>query len=139
VLEKYPHDVKVVFKNFPLRNHRFAMKAAIAALAAQSQGKFWEFHDLLYQNYKQLSDQKIQEIAQEVGLNLEEFEKKINDPATARQVGQDLLEGQEIGVRGTPTVYINGIRLKNRSLYGFEEAIDRQLEKLGKTTAKPAS
>jgi protein-disulfide isomerase len=115
------------------------MKAAIAALAAQSQGKFWEFHDLLYQNYKQLSDQKIQEIAQEVGLNLEEFEKKINDPATARQVGQDLLEGQEIGVRGTPTVYINGIRLKNRSLYGFEEAIDRQLEKLGKTTAKPAS
>ncbi|MEJ2102016.1 MAG: thioredoxin domain-containing protein [Desulfobacterales bacterium] len=139
VLEKYPHDVKVVFKNFPLRNHRFAMKAAIAALAAQSQGKFWEFHDLLYQNYKQLSDQKIQEIAQEVGLNLEEFEKKINDPATARQVGQDLLEGQEIGVRGTPTVYINGIRLKNRSLYGFEEAIDRQLEKLGKTTVKPAS
>ena len=48
VLEKYPQDVKVVFKNFPLRSHIFAEKAAVAALAAGDQGKFWEFHDLSY-------------------------------------------------------------------------------------------
>jgi len=139
VLEKYPHDVKVVFKNFPLSSHNFAMKAAVAAMAVESQGKFWEFHDLLFKNYNRLNDQKIQEIALAVGLNQEEFEKKKNDPAIIRQINQDLFEGQQAGVRGTPTVFINGIRLKNRSLQGFQEAIDNQLEKLGKTAAKPSS
>jgi len=139
VLEKYPHDVKVVFKNFPLSNHKFAMKAAVAAMAAESQGKFWQFHDLLFKNYNQLNDQKIQEIALAVGLNQEEYEKKKNDPAIARQINQDLSDGQQAGVRGTPTVFINGIRLKNRSFQGFQEAIDQQLEKLGKSAGKKSS
>ena len=139
VLEKYPEDVKVVFKNFPLRNHKFAMKAAVAALAADSQGKFWEFHDLLFENYNKLSDQKIQEIAQTVGLNLEEYEKKKNDPAIKRKVNQDFSDGRKAGVRGTPTIFINGIRLRDRSLKGFQAAIDKQLQKLGKTATKPSS
>jgi protein-disulfide isomerase len=139
VLEKYPQDVKVVFKNFPLRNHKFAMKAAVAALAAEGQGKFWEFHDLLFENYNKLSDQKLQEIAKAVGLNLEEYEKKKKDPAIERQVKQDLSDGRRAGVRGTPTIFINGIRLRDRSLKGFQAAIDKQLEKVGKTTTKPAS
>jgi len=139
VLEKYPEAVKVVFKNFPLRNHKFAMKAAVAALAAESQGKFWEFHDLLFKNYNQLNDQKIQEIAVAVGLNQEEYEKKKNDPAIERRVRQDLADGQRAGVRGTPTVFINGMRLKDRSLQGFQAAIDKQLEKLGKNATKPSS
>jgi len=139
VLEKYPDKVKVVFKNFPLRNHQFAMKAAVAAMAAESQGKFWEFHDLLFKNYNKLNDQKIQEIAQAVGLNMEEYEKKKSDPAIERNIRQDLLEGQRAGVRGTPTVFINGIRLRDRSLQGFQAAIDKQIEKLGETTPKPSS
>ena len=139
VLEKYPNDVKVVFKHFPLRNHKFAMKAAIASMAAESQGKFWQFHDLLFENYNKLSDQKIQEIAQTVGLNLEEYEKKKNDPAVKQKVNQDFSDGRQVGVRGTPTVFINGIRLRDRSLKGFQTAIDKQLEKLGKTITKPAS
>ena len=139
VLEKYTEDVKVVFKNFPLRNHKFAMKAAVAALAADSQGKFWQFHDLLFKNYNKLSDQKIQEIAQAVGLNMEEYEKKKNDPAIKRKVDQDFSDGRQAGVRGTPTVFINGIRLRDRSLKGFQTAIDKQLQKLGKTATKPAS
>jgi protein-disulfide isomerase len=139
VLEQYPQDVKLVYKNFPIRSHKFAMKAAIAALAAGEQGKFWEFHDLLFKNYNQLSDQKIQEIAQAVGLNMEEYEKKKNDPAIKRKVNQDFSDGRQAGVRGTPTIFINGIRLRDRSLKGFQAAIDRQFEKLGKTTTKPAS
>ncbi len=139
VLEKYPEDVKVVFKNFPLRNHKFAMKAAVAALAAESQGKFWEFHDLLFENYNKLNDQKIQDIAVAVGLNLEGYEKKKKDPAITRQVRQDLSNGQKAGVRGTPTIFINGIRLRNRSLKGFQAAIDKQLQKLGKTATQPSS
>jgi protein-disulfide isomerase len=139
VLEKYPQDVKVVFKNFPLQNHKYAMKAAVAALAAESQGKFWEFHDLLFKNYNKLNDQKIQDIAVAVGLNLEEYEKKKKDPALQTQVRRDLADGRRAGVRGTPTVFINGKRLRDRSLNGFQAAVDKQLEKLGKTTSKPAS
>ena len=115
------------------------MKAAVAALAADSQGKFWEFHDLLFKNYNKLSDQKIQEIAQAVGLNLEEYEKMKKDPATEKKVRQDLSDGRRAGVRGTPTIFINGIRLRDRSLKGFQTAIDKQLQKLGKATTKPAS
>ena len=139
VLEKYPQDVKVVFKNFPLRSHKFAMKAAIAALAAESQGKFWEFHDLLFENYNRLNDQKIQDIAVAVGLDIEEYEKKKKDPAIERRVKQDLSDGRQAGVRGTPTIFINGVRLRDRSPKGFQTAIDKQLEKLGKSTTKPAS
>lgn len=139
VLEKYPEDVKVVFKNFPLRNHKFAMQAAIASLAAESQGKFWEFHDLLFKNYNKLSDQKIQDIAVAVSLNLEEYEKKKNDPAIKRKVNQDFSDGRQAGVRGTPTIFINGIRLRDRNIKGFQAAIDKQLQKLGKTTTKPSS
>ena len=67
VLEKYPKQVKLVFKNFPLRNHRYAKKAATAALAANRQGKFWEFHDRLMENATRLNDKKIEDIAKELG------------------------------------------------------------------------
>jgi protein-disulfide isomerase len=139
VLEKYPNDVKVAFKHFPLRNHKFAMKAAIASLAAEGQGKFWQFHDLLFENYNKLNDEKIQEISVTVGLNQEEYEKKKKDPAIQQRVNQDLSDGRRAGVRGTPTVFINGIRLRDRSLKGFQAAIDKQLKKLGKAVPKPAS
>ncbi len=139
VLEKYPKDVKIAFKNFPLQNHRFARKAAVAALAAGSQGKFWEFHDLLFENYNRLNDLKINEIALAVGLNQEEFDKKRKDPALERKIRQDLSDGRRAGVRGTPSVFINGIRLRDRSLKGFQAIIDKQLEKRGKTATKPSS
>ena len=115
------------------------MKAAVAAMSADSQGKFWAFHDLLFKNHNQLNDQKIQEIALEVGLNQEEYEKKVKDPAIQQRVGQDLSEGRQAGVRGTPTIFINGRRLKDRSLKGFQAAIDKELQKMGKTATKPSS
>jgi len=139
VLEKYPDDVKIVFKNFPLRNHKFAMKAATAALTAESHGKFWEFHDLLFKNYNKLNDQKIREIALELGLDQTEFEKKMKDPKITEMIRQDVREGAQAGVRGTPTIFINGRRLNDRSLKGFQAAIDKELKKHGKKDAKPTS
>jgi protein-disulfide isomerase len=139
VLEQNPANVKIAFKNFPLRNHKFAMPSELAALAAGEQGKFWEFHDLLFENYNKLNDQKIQEIAQAVGLNQEEYEKAKKDTAIQGRVRQDLSDGRQAGVRGTPTIFINGIRIKDRSLKGFQAAIDKQLQKLGKTVTKPSS
>ena len=77
VLEKYPAEVKYVFKNFPLSSHKFARPAAVAALAAGRQGKFWQFHDKLYQNYNRIDQQKIQDISLELGLDTVQFEKDI--------------------------------------------------------------
>ncbi|MEW6671446.1 MAG: thioredoxin domain-containing protein [Thermodesulfobacteriota bacterium] len=130
VLEKNPNRVKVVHKNFPLQNHKFAQKAAEAALAADRQGKFWPFHDRLFDSYNQLSEQKIQEIAVSLGLNMEQYNSDLKSPAIRARVGQDFQDGNQAGVRGTPAVYINGRVLKNRTLTGFQEIIDKELGKI---------
>ncbi len=119
--------MKLVFKNFPLRNHKFALPAAIAALAANKQGKFWELHDQLYENYNRLSDQKIREIAQQVGLDMEKFDKDMKDPELKALVERDFQEGAGAGVRGIPTIFVNGRQLKNRSFEGFQAAIEKEL------------
>jgi len=115
------------------------MKAAISALAAGSQGKFWEFHDLLFENYNKLNDRKIEAIVQSLGLDELEFEKSVKDPVLQRKVRQDLLDGQQAGVKGTPTVFINGRLIMDMTLRGFQTAIDKELKKIGKNDSKPVS
>jgi protein-disulfide isomerase len=136
VLEKNPKDVKLVYKNFPLRNHKFARPAAIAALAAGKQGKFWEFHDRLFKDYNRLNEQKFQEIAGELNLDMEKFEKDQKDPEILALISRDMSEGAQVGVRGTPTLFVNGRLLKNRSLAGFQDMIDKELKKAN-ATSKP--
>ena len=129
-LERNPTTVKVVYKNFPLQNHKFARKAAAAALAADRQGKFWPFHDRLFDSYNKLSDEKIQEIAVSLGLNMEAFTNDLKNPAIQTKIQQDFQDGNRADVRGTPAVYINGRVLKNRTLAGFQEIIDKELKKI---------
>lgn len=129
MLEKNPSTVKIVYKNFPLRNHKYATTAAVAALAAGRQGKFWQFHDELYLIYKELNDEKILEIAQKLALDLEQFETDIKDPAIRQMVQQDYQEGLQNGVKGIPTVYINGKQMRSRSLNDFQIAVDKELAK----------
>jgi protein-disulfide isomerase len=129
VLEQFPNNVKLVFKNFPLRNHPYAMKAAIAALAAGNQGKFWEFHDLLVKNYDRLSDEKIKEMATSLNLDEKKFEEDLKGPKIKNKIRQDQIDGINAGVRSTPTIFINGRLLRNRSLEGFRELIEKDLKK----------
>jgi protein-disulfide isomerase len=129
VVEKYPQKVKEVFMNFPVRSHKYAETAARAALAAYKQGKFWEFHDKLFENANQLNDEKVREIAKELNLNMEQFEKDWQSEETLAKVRSDIDQGSRIGVRGVPAVFINGRQLKQRSLEGFSEIIDKELEK----------
>ena len=128
VLEKNPDSVKLVFKHFPLRNHKFARPASIAAIAAARQGKFWEFHDLLFKDYNRLNTQKIREIAQQLNLDMEKFDMDQKDPQIEKIINRDLSEGNRVGVRGTPTVFINGRLLRNRSQAGFQAMIDKMLK-----------
>jgi protein-disulfide isomerase len=135
VLEKNPDTVNVVFKNFPIRSHKFAAKAAMAALAAGEEGKFWEFHDMLFQNYNRLNDQKIDEIAVSLGLDQAKFAERKNAPEFREQIRKDSMQARMVGVRGTPTIFVNGRKLRNRSLEGFQTLIDQELQK----AAKPKS
>jgi protein-disulfide isomerase len=129
VLDKHPQDIKLVYKNFPLSNHKFARKAAAAALSAHNQGKFSAFHGRLFENYQSLDDAKIEEIAQELSLNMEEFNQDRTDAGIQQLIIRDMREGQRAGVRGTPTLFINGKRVTNRSLEDIEAAINAELEK----------
>ena len=129
VLEIYSKDVKLVFKNFPLRNHNFAKKAAVAVLAARRQGMFWEFHDQLFSNFNRLNDQTVRENALQLKLNLEEFEKDIKNPKLVAMINQDIRLGARVGVKGTPTVFINEKFLRERTLNGFQSLIEKELKK----------
>jgi protein-disulfide isomerase len=129
VLEKYPKEVKLVMKHFPLPMHDFARKAAFAALAAAKQGKFWEFHERLYSNQSSLNETKIQEIAKELNLDIEKFNQDLKDQTIEPLIDRDIKDGQEEGVRGTPTIFINGKLLSNRSIQGFQQAIENELKK----------
>ena len=128
MLEKFPLQVKLVFKNYPLRQHAFAKKAAVAAFAARRQGKFWEYHDLLFENGESLSDQKFRDIARELGLDLERFEKDISDLKIVARINQDIRLGAYMGVRSTPTVFINGHVSRARTLEALEAAVKNALD-----------
>jgi thiol-disulfide isomerase/thioredoxin len=125
VHQRYPKDVRIVFKNFPLRSHRFAAQAAMAALAAHDQGQFWPFHDRLFQHYNRLNLKKVEEIREELGLDADRFEAKMKEPALQGLIRRDMAEGNAAGVSGTPAVFINGKRYRGaRSLEAFQGAIE---------------
>jgi len=111
----------------PLRFHKFADPSARAALAAFKQDKFWDFHDELF-GAEKLSNDLINNIAVKLNLDIAQFNKDMNSPEVRQQVKKDLLDAQKAGVTGTPTVFINGKKLKNRSLQGFQAMIDKELK-----------
>ncbi len=130
LLEKYPDQVKIVFKQFPLKSHRHAKQAAAATIAAEAQGKFWDFHDRLFENYNKLDDKKIRAIAVELGLDMAAFDGSLAHPATNATIQKDLSDGVKAGVRGTPAVFLNGKRTDRRSLKDFTRAVEKELAKL---------
>ena len=111
--------------------HQFA-RAAAAALAADKQGKFWEFHHELFKNFNKLNDEEIEKIAEELKLDLEKFNTDRKSPAVSALITRDMNDGRKIGIRGTPTVHINGKALKIYSLIGFKQMIDAELDKKAK-------
>jgi protein-disulfide isomerase len=103
--------LRFVFRNFPITtSHPHAEQAAEAAEAADTQGRFWEMHDLLYENQKRLRDQDLRAYAERLGLDLELFDKELAEHVHAERVHEDFLSGVRSGVNGTPTFYINGAR-----------------------------
>ena len=129
MIEKYPKDIKIVHKNFPLRNHQFARPAALAAMAAHKQGKFWPFHDKIFENYNRLSDKKLDEIAKELGLDMVKFKNDMKSPAVVSHIEKDLRDASLAEVRGTPTIFINGRAPQGRSMEIYSDIIEKELRK----------
>ena len=115
MLEKYPQKVRLIFKNYPIRNHKLAQPAAKAAMAAGNQGKFWEYHDKVFENYNKLSDEMLVQFAKELNLDMNRFRKERGSKKIASIINRDLREASRIGVRGTPTIFVNGKRLGQES------------------------
>lgn len=130
LLEQYPTQVKVVFKQFPLRSHKFADQASRATIAAAEQGKFWPFHDLLFENYNRINDSKIEEIRTTLNLDADRFARAMSAEPTTQTIKADIDDGQAAGVRGTPTLFVNGQLLRDKSLRGMRRAIQQALDRL---------
>ncbi|MCF6186329.1 MAG: thioredoxin domain-containing protein [Desulfobulbaceae bacterium] len=122
-----PETVKLAFKHLPLRMHDQAEPAALAAIAAQNQGKFWQMHDALF-GVEKLTKETIEAAAASIGLNMEQFKKDLADPVTKQRLYKDMADAKKADVSGTPTLFINGQRIKNRSLPAMQAIIDRELK-----------
>ena len=130
LMKMYPKEVKVVFKNLPLPFHDKAKPAAKAALAAQQQGKFWEMHDLLFQNQQDLSDEAFIKYAGDLGLDIEKFKAALNSPEIDKLVEADADQARKLGVNGTPGFFVNGVLVSGaQPLPAFKAIVDRWLKK----------
>jgi len=109
ILNKYPSQVRLVYRNFPLPQlHPNAEKAAEAGLCAADQGQFWQMHDLLFQTQDQLKEADLKTKAAQLKLNVEAFDSCLASGKNADKVKQDLYAGAKLGVTGTPALFING-------------------------------
>ena len=111
--------LRFVFRNFPIStSHPHAEQAAEAAEASAAQGRFWEMHDLLYENQTQLRDQDLHAYAEQLGIDVERFDKDLAEHVHAPRVHEDFMSGVRSGVNGTPSFYVNGAR--HDDSYDFE-------------------
>jgi protein-disulfide isomerase len=129
VLKAYPNDVKLVYKDFPLSFHQNARNAAKAARAAGEQGKYWEMHDLIFENFSKLNDAIYKDFATRLNLDINKFTADFNSNKYDALIQQDINLGRKAGVTGTPTLYMNGKRMQRRSFEDFKRLIDGYLKK----------
>jgi protein-disulfide isomerase len=128
-VEEYVEDgaLRVEWRDFPYLGQE-SLNAAVAARAAQEQGKFWEYHELLYRNQSGgFSVEKLLGLADEAGLDVERFEEDLSSPDRyTKVVAEDFREGQERGISGTPTFVINGQVIAGlQPVEVYEDAIER--------------
>lgn len=135
VVAKYNDQIKFQFRNFPLVSlHQNAFAAARAAEAASKQDKFWQMHDLLYENQNQWAEsnnptQYFKQYAQQLGLNVDQFNKDYSSNAVNDAINADTAAGNKLGVQGTPTFFLNGKQIDvTASVSSFESQIQKAID-----------
>ncbi len=140
-MQRYVNDgtLRLEWRDFPYLG-RESRRAAVAARAAQEQGRFWEYHDVLFENQKgenngAFSDENLVAFAEEAGLDVEHFEEVLESGKYDEVVEEDFREAQEAGIQGTPSFTVNEQRLVGpQPLEAFEQAIEEELQKAGGET-----
>lgn len=134
--KKYGKDISYVFKHFPLSFHQKARPASKATWAAGKQGKFYEFHDELFENQSKLGEELYVQIAKDLGLNIDKFNKDRNSDEAEKAINEDMEAGKAIGIRGTPGFVLNGVKILGAYPVEHFEKVISALEKEGKTAKK---
>ena len=121
--------VRMIYRDFPLNFHKNATKAAEAAECAEEQGKFWEYHDKLYENQNALGNVSLKQYAKDLGLNVADFTFCLDSGKKTQEVKKDVQDGISYGIQGTPTFFINGIKLVGAQPYeNFKQVIEQELK-----------
>ncbi len=129
LVKTYPEKIRVVFKHYPLSFHKQARAAAAAAMAAENQGQFFAFRYRVAPHYRVLGDSLYLAVAKEIGLDMERFKREmVMTPEANEKIEVDMELGRRLGVRGTPTLFVNGKLAQDRSFEYFVAAM-RQAEK----------
>ena len=124
----YPGKVKVAFRHRPLPMHEHARLAAKASLAAEAQGRFWEYHDVLLTHRDALDRASLEGYARTLGLDLARFGRDLDDPRAEARISADETQAARLHVEGTPTAFVNGRRIVGaQSLAVYRAAVDRAL------------
>lgn len=140
LLKAYPSQVKLVFMQFPLDQHAQAGIAAMAALAAHKQGKFWEMHDALFAQRGHLSPRGILTLAAGIGLDMKRFQADVNSPDIQRAVNREMSTGENIGVDSTPTLFVDGQRFNGPlTLAALKPVVENELRHPAKAPVTTAS
>lgn len=130
VLAEYGDKVRFVVRDFPLENiHENAFAAAVAANAALAQGKFFEYTEVLYRNQDALDAASLKKYAADIGLNAKQFELDLSDEKNAAEIRKDIADGKSYGITGTPSIFVNGVKVRHLSAENFREAINKALKK----------
>lgn len=112
IMDKYPGQVKFVYRHFPLEGaHPDAMKAALAAECAREQDSFWDMHDILFTNRNNLDEASLNEYAEKIGLDMTDFNICLSSRRYEEKIQNDISDGRSYGVQGTPTFFVNGRRM----------------------------
>lgn len=129
--EEYKDNIRFVVRYFPLPGHKNSMTSALAVEAAGKQGKFWEMHDVLYENQKDWGEKAVSDpgvfeaYAKQIGLDMDKYKNDVNNNELKERINRDKNSGITLGVQGTPTFFINGERIPNPKGYeDFKSIID---------------
>jgi len=129
VMTEYGDKIRFVVRNYPLESiHENALRAAVAANAAHAQGKFFEYIEILYNNQNNLDEVSLKKYAAQIGLNQKQFDLDLGSEKSFALVRRDLQDGTKYGVASTPTVFVNGVKVRANSAQGFRRAIERALK-----------
>ena len=120
--------VKLIFRDYPLGFHQYAKKAAEASECADEQGKYWEYHYLLFENHEALDNESLKQYAVDLGLDATVFNECLDSGKMAQEVEKDLQDGVSYGITGTPTFFINEIKVVGAQPYEvFQQIIEQEL------------